>query len=66
MRLRALGSAPALPDTLARGCFAGCVALRAFALLPELAMGDCAAFVREYLRPERLALGVIQPLPRKD
>lgn len=66
MRLRALGSAPALADTLARGCFAGCDALRAFALLPELAMEDCAAFVREYLRPERLALAVIQPLPRKD
>jgi len=29
-------------------------------------MEDCAAFVREYLRPERLALAVIQPLPRKD
>ena len=43
-----------------------CDALRAFALLPELAMEDCAAFVREYLRPERLALAVIQPLPRKD
>lgn len=65
-RLRALGSSAALAGTLARERFAGCDALRAFALLPELSMEACAAFAGEFLAPERLALAVIQPLPRKD
>lgn len=66
MRIRALGQAAGFADTLARSCFAGTDCLHAFELLPQLTADECAAFVTEYLAPERLALAVVQPTPRKD
>ena len=66
MRIRALGRASAVADSIARNSFAGCEALRSFELLPEIDRGECESFVREYLRPERTALSVILPRPRKD
>ena len=66
MRIRALGQAAGFADSLARSCFAGTDCLHAFELLPQLTADECAAFVTEYLAPERLALAVVQPTPRKD
>ena len=66
MRIRALGQAAGLADSLARSAFAGTDCLRGFELLPQLTAEECAAFVSEHLAPERLALAVVQPEPRKD
>ena len=61
-----LGQAAGLADSLARSAFAGTDCLRGFELLPQLTAEECAAFVSEHLAPERLALAVVQPEPRKD
>lgn len=66
MRIRALGNASGLADSIARSAFAGTDCLRSFELLPQLTADECAAFAAEYLAPERLALSVVQPMPRKD
>lgn len=66
MRVRMLERAPVLADMLARSSFAGSDCLRAFELLPQLDADECACFVSKYLSPERLALAVVQPKPRKD
>ena len=66
MRIRALGQSAGLADSLARSAFAGTDFMRSFELLPQLTSGECAAFAAEYLAPERLALAVVQPKPRKD
>ena len=65
-RIRALERPASLADTLVRSGFAGFDCLRAFELLPEIRAEDCAAFIKEYLAPDRLALSVVRPGPRKD
>ena len=65
-RLRTLGSASAVADGLARSSFLGCEALRGFELLPGITKDECESFVRDWLGPERLALAVVGPKPRKD
>lgn len=65
-RLRLLGSASAAADRLARGSFLGCEELRSFELLPGITKDECESFVRDFLGPERLALAVVCPKPRKD
>ncbi len=66
MRIRSLERASDIADSIARNSFAGCEALRSFELLPAISRDECESFVRDYLRPERTALSVVQPKTRKD
>lgn len=61
-RLRELEDFDSLGAALAEGAFGGYSPLDAFELMRGLTMEDCAAFVSDYLTPEKLALSVIDPL----
>lgn len=60
-RIRALGNFSGLALSLVNGCFAGFQPLDSFALMESVTAGDAAAWVRDHLSPERLALSVIFP-----
>ena len=60
-RIRALGNFRSLAIGIVEGCFAGFQPLEAFRLMEEITCDDAAAWVREKLVPERLALSVIYP-----
>jgi predicted Zn-dependent peptidase len=61
-RLRGLGSFSSLAVSLAEGRFTGWCPLDAFPVLESLESGECAAFLTEYLKPDRLSLSVIRPV----
>lgn len=60
-RIRSLSSFRGLAVSMAEGCFAGFQPLDAFALMENISCGDAAAWVREHLTPERMAMSVIYP-----
>ena len=60
-RLRGLEDFDSLCSALADGVFGGYCALDAFAMLQRVTPEDCAAYIRDYLGPDRLALSVITP-----
>lgn len=60
-RIRALGNFSGLAVSLIEGCFEGYAPLDAFSVLNSLTADECAAWLRDKLDPERLALSVIRP-----
>lgn len=60
-RIRALGNFSGLAVSLIEGCFDGYAPLDAFSVLESLTADECAAWLREKLDPERMALSVIRP-----
>lgn len=60
-RLRGLEDFESVCVALATAQFEGFCPLDAPALLGELTRDECEAFVREYLRPERFALSIVEP-----
>jgi predicted Zn-dependent peptidase len=60
-RLRALTNFYGLAVSMVEGCFAGYQPLDAFELLEKITCDQASAWVREYLKPERLAMSVIYP-----
>ncbi len=63
-RLRGLEDFDNVCVSLASGVFEGYCALDSFELLEAVTLEDCRKFVAESLRPERLAMSVIEPCPR--
>ncbi len=51
---------------LAEGRFSGWCPLDAFPELESLESGECAAFLTEYLAPDRLSMSVIRPGPESS
>ena len=64
-RLRALCDPEGLCSSLAVAAFGGFDYYDGFALGERVSADDCVEFVRERLRPERIALTVIEPLTAK-
>jgi predicted Zn-dependent peptidase len=64
-RLRSLESFEELCFDVAQGCFGGFDPLDAFAVLPDVGAAECAAYIAEFLAPERLARSVITPADTK-
>lgn len=60
-RIRALGNFSGLAASLVEGCFDGYAPLDAFAVLESLTADECAAWLRDKLNCERMALSVIRP-----
>lgn len=60
-RIRALANFSGLAISMITGSFAGFQPLDSFARMESVTAEDAAAWVREYLAPERLALSVIYP-----
>lgn len=60
-RIRALASFSGLAVSMIHGCFAGFQPLDAFAAAETVTADDAAAWVRDNLIPERLAMSVIYP-----
>lgn len=64
-KLRELESFEEICFSVAQGHFGGYCPLDAFSMLPTVGADDCAAFIKENLAPERLALSVITPANTK-
>ena len=64
-KLRELESFEELCLNVVQGHFGGYCPLDAFTLLPAVGADECAAFISENLRPERLALSVVTPANTK-
>ncbi len=60
-RIRALANFSGMAIAQINGCFTGFQPLDSFAMLSSVTCEDAAGWVREKLRPERLALSVIYP-----
>lgn len=60
-RIRAPGNFRGLAVSMIEGCFAGYQPMDAFELMADIRCEDAAAWVRERLAPERLAMSVIYP-----
>ena len=60
-RLRGLEDFDNVCVSLASGVFEGCCALDSFEVLESVSLEDCRVFVAEALKPERLAMSVIEP-----
>ena len=60
-RLRGLEDPASLCVALAETLFEGWCPLDAFALLPQIDIAECEAFLRKELDPARLAISIIQP-----
>ena len=60
-RIRALGNFQGMAISQIEGCFAGYQPLDSFALMESVTCDDASAWLRENLRPERLALSIIYP-----
>lgn len=60
-RIRALGNFSGLALSLIEGSFDGYAPLDAFSVLESLTADECAAWLREKIIPERMALSVIRP-----
>lgn len=64
-KLRSLELFEELCLDVAKGYFGGFCPLDAFAMLPAVDAGECAAYITETLAPEHLALSVITPANTK-
>ena len=60
-RIRALNDFRGLAVSIVEGCFAGFQPLDSFAMLDGITADDAAAWVREHLVRERVALSIIHP-----
>ncbi|MBR1457668.1 MAG: insulinase family protein, partial [Oscillospiraceae bacterium] len=60
-RLRGLEDFDSVCVSMASGVFDGFCSLDAIALLQEIRVEECEAFVREALAPERLACSIMEP-----